>query len=330
MMETTDLVPTATIAAVCQAYHDSVTDVQEAFRLLHQTDKRIKTVLVNEYPHFLPDQWYLHDSDAEQCVKRLRREGWWYIYRQTRVWEICSIKQRETLEKEARQGELPELTELNVLAFLQKLGDSLPDMFQQALKEVFDWLRPQRYWGAEYKTNNKFAIGKKVILGFCVDQRWGGHYDVYYAKKQHLQALDNVFHLLDGKGVSRYPNDLVTAIDTAGNRGGQECQTPYFQCKWFRNGNLHVTFKRLDLVKEINKRAGASGLATYEPTGAEIVPADRGAGGNDDGDSATEQAGEMVAGTDSEIGAGAAAGPDDAAAAGPDVPSAQVPGTRAA
>jgi hypothetical protein len=280
MTEVTELVPTATIAAVCQAYHDSAADVREAFRLLHQTDKRTKMVLANEYPHFLPDHWYLHGNEAQECVVRLRREAWWYIYRQTRVWEICSIKQREELEKEAREGDLPEVTELNVLAFLEKLQASLPDMFEQALKEVFDWLRPQRGWGGEYKTNNRFAIGRKVILGYCVDETWRGRFDVYYGKRQHLQALDNVFHLLDGQGVSRYPHDLVTAMNATGQKGGQACETDYFRCKWFRNGNLHITFKRIDLVTEINKRAGASGLNTYEPREPGIVPVGPAAGGN--------------------------------------------------
>jgi hypothetical protein len=169
-----------------------------------------------------------------------------------------------------------------------------------------------------------------VILGYCVDQRWGGHFDVYYAKKQHLQALDNVFHLLDGQGIARYPNDLATAIDTVGNKGGQECQTSYFRCKWFRNGNLHITFERLDLVQEINKRAGASGLATYEPTGAAIVPADRRAGGNNDGASVRQSEDEVGAGANAPTGPDVTAGSADAAAASPDVPPAQVPGTRAA
>ncbi len=331
MTDVTEIVPTATIGAVCQAYADSVTDVREAFRLLGQTEKRLRTVYVNEFVHFLPDQWYLHESDAQECVKRLRREAWWYIYRQTRIWEICSIKQREQLEKEARDGALPEVTEPNVMAFLQKLQASLPDMFEQALKEVFDWLRPQRGWGAEYKTNNRFAIGKKVILGYCVDQRWGGHFDVYYGKKQHLQALDNVFHLLDGKGIARYPNDLVTAIDTEGAKGLQECQTPYFKCQWFRNGNLHVTFKRMDLVTEINQRAGASGLNEYDPKGAAIVPAGGGPGGQDDGEHDERQNPEDRPDVD------AGAGPDDRARPGLPGPQADLPvppvqdlGTRAA
>jgi len=331
MIESTELVPTATVASVCQAYADSRADVLEAFCLLNQTQTRLRTVLVNEYPHFLPSNWYLSEHSGEECVKQLRREAWGYIYRKTRVWEVCSIKQRDGLERELSDGQLPEVTELNVLAFLQKLQDNLPDMFEQALTEVFDWLRPQRGWGAEYKTNNRFEVGKKVILGYCVDQPWGHHYHVYYGKYQHLQALDNVFHLLDGHGIARHPNDIVTAINAAGDDGGQQCETEYFQCKWYANGNLHITFKRLDLVKELNKHAGARGLNQCPPQdGHQIVPGGTATGGSGNGDHDREQDRESDresgAGPVVEAGPGPAPGPGAAPATGGDVPPVEEPG----
>jgi hypothetical protein len=324
MIRETSLVPTATVEALCRAYEDSKRDVREAFRLLHQTEQRLKPVIEN--PHFLPDNWYLYEKSGPEAIKKMLQDGWEYLYRKTRVWEVCSSKQRDELERELHRGELPELTELNVLAFLEKLQASLPDMFEQSLKEVFDWLRPCGQWGPHYKTNSKFSVGKKVILGYCVDRPWGGRYDVRYEMRQRLHALDNVFHLLDGQGIARYPNDLVTAINTAGDKGGTMCETAYFSCKWFNNGNLHVTFSRLDLVKELNKRAGASGLADYQPQDAGIVPVSGpGAGGNGDGDPDEPGEDQALSGADAGVDAGTAAGsggavpaadaalPDDAA-----------------
>jgi hypothetical protein len=307
MCETTDLVPAATVASICEAYAQCKGDVLEAFRLLHQVETRLKTIF--EYPHFLPDSWYLNETSGPESVTKMLRDCWSFLYRKTRVWEVCSIQQRRELEEELQRDKLPELTELNVFAFLEKLQASLPDMFEQSLKEVFDWLRPRDRWEPKYKTNNKYHVGKKVILGYCMERPWGRRFCVQYGKEQHLHALDNVFHLLDGRGIARYPNDLVTTLRTCGDQGLQECETEYFACKWFGNGNLHITFKRMDLVQEINKRAGASGLADYQPHDAEIVPvSDFGTGGNDDDDEESH----------SEAGAGrdAGAGPDDPAGPG--------------
>ncbi|MBN1514063.1 MAG: DUF4942 domain-containing protein, partial [Phycisphaerae bacterium] len=233
--------------------------------------------------------------------------------------------------RELDRGELPELTELNVFAFLEKLQNSLPDMFEQSLQEVFDWLRPCDRWGPHYKTNNKYHVGGKVILGCVMERPWGGHFTVRYDKQQKLHALDNVFHLLDGQGVARYPHDLVTALRAAGDGGSQACETEYFACKWFCNGNLHLTFKRMDLVKELNRRAGASGLNEYTPTDGQIVPAGAGCGGNgDDDNDDNAPAREAGPGADLGPGADAAAGSGRAeAAAGPALPALETGGAGA-
>lgn len=34
--------------------------------------------------------------------------------------------------------------------------------------------------------------------------------------------------------------------------------------KWFKNGNMHIVFKRMDLVREINKIAGCDKLDSKE------------------------------------------------------------------
>jgi hypothetical protein len=62
-----------------------------------------------------------------------------------------------------------------------------------------------------------------------------------------------VFHQLDGKRPPDPQAGLVAKIDIADRAGVRECETEYFKCKWFQNGNLHLQFKRLDLLKEFNR-----------------------------------------------------------------------------
>ena len=69
-------------------------------------------------------------------------------------------------------------------------------------------------------------------------------------------ALDNVFHRLNGKGTPKYPDDLVTCLSEKIRNKAAVAETPYFRCKWYLNGNLHVEFLRLDLLKELNHIGG--------------------------------------------------------------------------
>jgi hypothetical protein len=262
-MDTTKaMIPSHTIEAMCRAYADAQRDVAEAFRLLDVAKKRLDGVFaagsygVSMLPHNISDSYL--GSGAEETALNIRKLAWNYVLRQTRVLEMCGVKQREELVRQVSNGEdLPDLTEDNVWSLLNKLGDELPAMLEAALKEVFEFLTPSSKW-TRYKTNNSFKVGKRVIVSYAFDTQYGCRLN--YHKEPFIQALDNVFHLLDGKGVARYPDNLVTAIETALRKHEWCCETEYFKCKWFKVGTLHIDFQRLDLVDELNKRAGGGGL----------------------------------------------------------------------
>ena len=93
-------------------------------------------------------------------------------------------------------------------------------------------------------------IGPKVIITCCV-----GSYGTNNYKDQNLRALDNVFHRLDGKAAPKYPDGLVTAVNQAMRERKTEIETDYFRCRWYRNGNLHMEFKRLDLLNSLTSTA---------------------------------------------------------------------------
>lgn len=70
-----------------------------------------------------------------------------------------------------------------------------------------------------------------------------------------------MFALLDGKpGVTTHQGWLADAICAADGGIGE---TEYFAFKCYGNGNLHLRFKRMDLVKKLNAVAGGRNL--YAP-----------------------------------------------------------------
>jgi hypothetical protein len=110
---------------------------------------------------------------------------------------------------------------------------------------VFNFIKPS----TGHKTN-EYAKGMppKVILTGVIESMFYPRAYISCYRKDKLKDLDNIFHLLDGKGAVKYPGDLVTIIE--GNEN-QEAETEYFAAKWFKNGNLHITFKRMDLADKL-------------------------------------------------------------------------------
>ena len=88
-------------------------------------------------------------------------------------------------------------------SFLREHGGTRCQASQFAMdaaKEVYEYLRPVR---SDYKTNDRFRVGRKVILCWAVERGYNGGFRVNYHREQNLVAIDRVFHLLDGKGILR-------------------------------------------------------------------------------------------------------------------------------
>jgi hypothetical protein len=62
-----------------------------------------------------------------------------------------------------------------------------------------------------------------------------------------------MFHVLDGKQPPTHLNDAGHVVGHASHQHAGECDTDYFRFKLYQNGNLHVVFKRPDLVAKANK-----------------------------------------------------------------------------
>ena len=59
--------------------------------------------------------------------------------------------------------------------------------------------------------------------------------------------------MLDGKTPPSHIGDAGSAVSTASHAHDKGCETEYFFFELYRNGNLHIVFKRRDLVAKANK-----------------------------------------------------------------------------
>lgn len=220
-------------------------------------------------------QNYEHD-DILEIIKRMKRDAWECLIRKLDVRKIMSKNKQDMLDAQLEGkseyydrtqglsvplGELPEITADNIVQVLTGLIESSGSMIEEKIREEYDFWKTHRSDG--YKTNDPNILGEKVIRGWLVRREgWRTEYwNVVYQNEAHLQSLDHIFHLLDGKGIPQeYGGQLVAAIKACGDDGAGETQ--YFKFKCFRNGNLHLRFKNLELLAEFNRIAAGMNIGT--------------------------------------------------------------------
>lgn len=249
------------ISSLVENYYLTIRDVELGLHHLVKAKERIGgTIRWSQEIYIKTDFWEVPD-DVESCKKEITASFWRYALSLLNFNAFMTDKRKREIEHQIESGELPPFTTENVMGTLQGFVDNLDDLLKESIGETFDFLRQKPRWGKTYKTNKEFRINKKVILDYIVDvTRYSSSYRSISLSPfctTKLQAMDNTFSLLDGKGIAKYPGNLVTALRLAMSDKKTSCETEYFKCKWFFNRNMHIEFKRLDLLKEVNKIGGS-------------------------------------------------------------------------
>ena len=198
--------------------------------------------------------------DFERKRKRIKAAAWRYLIDRIELKKLASMARAKEIDHQLYKSPetLPEITLDNLFGWLAAMDSQARQFLVEAADEVYRKLRPSNF----YKTNSAFRIGKRVILTNRVERAYvGKKFSVRYIFNDELRAIDNVFHLLAGVGLSAYRDgELCKAIAESEHGTGE---TQFFRFKCFRNGNLHLDFLRPDLVTELNK---IGGNALPEPT----------------------------------------------------------------
>lgn len=260
-MTSTALAHRATVTELVHVYEKAAEDIRTAYGLIDAAEKRLNVAFVMDGSLGL----YVRDrsnfrgrfSDPDETLGLLKRDTWRLLVDRLDIKRALSIKAAKQLDDQLERGELPDITVDSVLGFAEAYIENLPRLLEEAVKEVFSLLRPRGY-GAKYKTNTQFEIGRRAILTGVISGSWSNKFQVNYYYTQDLLALEKVFRALDGKGemAKSWKSELQQAIEELPLSGDGREETEYFKFRACRNGNLHLEFKRMDLVKRLNEVAG--------------------------------------------------------------------------
>lgn len=261
---TTDIAKRETLAAMIGTYRQATQKVEEAYAILESAQNSLRAMFLDG-PGY---RFSVNDHNCSEVGKKARdeinakikKDAWSQIVKRMELRRLLSIRRRTELDDQIDKGELPELTEENVLALFETSAANVNVYLEEAVHEVFDYLRPPQ---SRFKTNTEFELGKRVILTWQVEKGWSrGKFRVNYHREKYITALDNVFAMIDGKvPVKSYHGPLYDAITDSPDGNGQ---TDYFKFKCCLNGNLHLEFLKPELVARLNAVAGGNRLRTEQ------------------------------------------------------------------
>jgi len=253
----TGLIKKDTINDIVTRYRESIKEIKAAYTLLERSSERIGTI--TDFCHVFPREARVYGGIEKVCdevCQKIKGRIWRRIFDMTQAGELMTAKRRKEFDDAIEKPEsLPEITHETIIDFVKNLHESAPEMVMEFIKETFDYLRPGQWSANQYKTNtkSKYELQEKIIKTWVIG--FGG---ISYNYEKNIQSMDNAFSMVDGKGIQKYPGNTLTVINEAIQNNENKVETEYFHFKWYNNGNLHIRFKRMDLVSKINQIAGES------------------------------------------------------------------------
>lgn len=214
--------------------------VKDAYRLLDMAEQigerhkiRVKAQVHNRH--------HLHHEDA---LKPIRVQAWQRLMGATGLRQIMDTQALDEFESQLYK-DAPEFNEESVRGtLLSKLQDS-ETMFARGLVDMF------RKLSGAYKTNSDaaFKVPRKVIIGYMVTTTMNG-LTVSHHSASRLDDIDRVFRTLAGQKFESYALHAAFGVSWQSSGNVHECE--FYKAVAYKNGNLHLEFKRGDLLEKAN------------------------------------------------------------------------------
>lgn len=201
------------------------------------------------------------DATVNGYIRQIRGKYWRAIFEQPTFTNKLTNNLLWELRENVRELMDYDFTAYNILTLLIKMNQKVIGGIEQTILKLFDdWTykhswrddnSPNRHYFDGWKTNDCFAVNKKVIIPF-------GSYDSWYNKfrsnnvLQRFRDIEKVFDFLDS-GRTEWEGSVRKAFELAEETQiTKNIDTKYFTVTFFKKGTAHLVFKDMELLEKFN------------------------------------------------------------------------------
>ncbi|HGY3714668.1 TPA: DUF4942 domain-containing protein [Citrobacter gillenii] len=189
---------------------------------------------------------------AETAMKsitcNLDRSIWRDLMKKSGMLSLMDAQARDQWDRNLEGDNIPEISEANILSTFEQLHQSKGEVFERGVINVF------RHLSWDYKSNSPCSFGRKIIINNIVKHDKWGYGLAWGWRRDQLVDLERMLHLLDGKPVPDSRTDIAYRLSghIQQEPHSQTFDDIYVSIRYFQKGSAHVTFKRPELIEQMN------------------------------------------------------------------------------
>lgn len=217
-----------------------IASIEQAYAALERAKDSLDTV----GRHVMPSELDVRMMRLDNARQEIYRRAWQQAFDDTGLSQIMDAQ----AVKEFHRGlddKAPAFNLDNVQSVFIDMQNQADDLFRRGVVNVFRQLSP------DYKRHQQapFAVPRRIILTYACQTRFMGGLEVNTRAHSQINDIDRVVKVL---GEGHYePRALEAAFNNAW-KDGATYEDDYYLARAHKNGNIHLTFKRDDLLERIN------------------------------------------------------------------------------
>lgn len=214
--------------------------IWQAYRLLDKADEELQ--MIGEFT--MPSELTFQRPRPDEIKQSIWDRAWCYTFDFTNLRQVMDAQAvrefKDTLEREP----VP-FTMDNVQATFLDMFNNAEALFQRGIVNVF------RRLSADYRRHQDkpFEVPARIILRGHCERRFMARREVNLRATDTFDDIDRVFKTLDGEKYE--PRALESALNAAWAEY-DAYEDSYYKATAYKNGNVHMTFKRSDLLAKVN------------------------------------------------------------------------------
>lgn len=247
-----------TVDDIVNHYKRIVRETKAGYKLLARANTTLRES-INQYGRVSPKGVYtdFDERTLESVLHEVKCHTWKGIIDRIGIRNVMDSSKRKEIDNQLETGEgLPEVETEAIMKVIMSIVGNAESYMTASIKEAFEIIR--RKSEGFKSTGQEWSVTDKAVLTYMIEKSYGrnSRYHVCYGRSSEdaLLSVESAFRMLDGKGPCKgHSSELAGSINSSLSGDGE---TEYFRWKAFKNGNLHLWFKRMDLVEEMNAVAG--------------------------------------------------------------------------
>lgn len=202
-------------------------------------------------------------AHEDRWIRECRHKYWSTLFASPQFIEQLTTNLRTQLYNRVKELENYEFSFYNIKEIMIQMNAQVTQGVEATIMALFDdWTRKyhwdenaqNRHYFDGWRTNDAFAVNKKVILPLRGYTDWGSRIEPEfhaYNVREKLMDIEKVFNYLDG-GRTPEKNLMDVLLEAEKTGDTKKLDSKYFYLTFYKKGTAHIEFKDMNLLARFN------------------------------------------------------------------------------